>query len=107
MCASIPKNANDWQSMQLHVALLLEQACTGLEFEKKQQEGCRGQFPALNVGISHGGGQTYPKTLGQSIKNAPIIKKLMEDSAFERISGFATGIQAISPHYNSLLTSTH
>ena len=89
--AGKPKKDETWDEVQHRAASLLENARHKLHFDKKERESCRGKFPAINIGISHGGGQPYPKTLEQNSKNAPILEELMADECFNRISGFAAG----------------
>ena len=91
VCAGTPKGAKDWDALQRHAASLLEDARSRLKFDKKDKDNRRGKFSAINVGISHGGGQPYPKALEQDLTNAPILNELMEDESFKRISGFAAG----------------
>ncbi|KDR67150.1 hypothetical protein GALMADRAFT_80188 [Galerina marginata CBS 339.88] len=87
----MPKNDETWPAVQARAAELLENARPSLFFEKKEKKSRRGKFPAINIGISHGGGQSYPKILSQNPSNAPVLKALVEDQVFERISGFSTG----------------
>ena len=87
----MPRNDEGWDDVQRRAAFLLENARDRLTFDKKETFGRRGKFPAINVGISHGGGQPYPKELEQCDANKPILKELLEDNSFARISGFASG----------------
>ena len=89
--AGKPKNDETWDDVHCRAASLLENARHKLHFDAKERQSRRGKFPAINVGISHGGGQPYPKTLEQNPKNAPILEELMADDCFQRISGFAAG----------------
>ncbi|PPQ82213.1 hypothetical protein CVT26_009203 [Gymnopilus dilepis] len=91
VCAGIPKNAKDWDALQRHAASLLENARGKLKFDQKDKDNRRGKFSAINIGISHGGGQPYPKALEQDAANAQVLEELMEDESFKRISGFAAG----------------
>ncbi|PPQ97626.1 hypothetical protein CVT26_002549, partial [Gymnopilus dilepis] len=91
VCAGMPRNDENWNSVQHRAAALLEDARVRLIFGKKEQNGRRGKFPAINIGISHGGGQPYPKMLQQASVNIPTLQTLMNDWSFQRISGFATG----------------
>ncbi|PPR04903.1 hypothetical protein CVT26_012726, partial [Gymnopilus dilepis] len=89
--AGVPKNDETWDDVHHRAASLLEDARGHLTFEKKETNGRRGKFPAINVGISHGGGQPHPKVLQQADGNKKVLEELVHDRAFERISGFATG----------------
>ncbi|KDR74188.1 hypothetical protein GALMADRAFT_71350 [Galerina marginata CBS 339.88] len=91
VCAGVPKNNAGWDSLQMRAATLLEASRHALVFNEKNRKSRRGKFSAINVGISHGGGQTHPMVLSQEPKNAPILKELMADKAFHRISGFSAG----------------
>ncbi|PPQ80230.1 hypothetical protein CVT25_003529, partial [Psilocybe cyanescens] len=91
ICAGVPDKDNTWSEVHHHAAELLESARPHLSFNRKDKKHRRGNFSALSVGISHGGGQPYPKTLRQDARNEPILEELMKDKVFERISGFATG----------------
>ncbi|KAI0038255.1 hypothetical protein FA95DRAFT_1578318, partial [Auriscalpium vulgare] len=48
----------------------------------------RGNYPALSMGISYGGGQTEPAQLLLNENNKPIAKKLRAGRGVRRISGF-------------------
>lgn len=51
----------------------------------------RGNFAALTTGISHGGGQLQPGALVNGIINTAVLCDLLNNSAFIRLAGFATG----------------
>ncbi|KDR65304.1 hypothetical protein GALMADRAFT_23815, partial [Galerina marginata CBS 339.88] len=90
ICAGQPRGDKSWDSVQHGASDLLEGARSRLRFNKKDLKHCRGGFPALAVGISHGGGQGHPRMLAQELQNEPILDGLMKEEPFQRISGFAT-----------------
>ncbi|KDR72377.1 hypothetical protein GALMADRAFT_74017 [Galerina marginata CBS 339.88] len=91
VCAGQPRGDGLWDAVQLDASDRLEEARGLLHFQKKELKHRRGAFPALAVGISHGGGQTHPRVLAQDEKNKSTLNRLMEENTFHRISGFATG----------------
>jgi hypothetical protein len=91
VCAGAPDNDETWLGVHQRAAEILESARPKLSFDKKEKKHRRGKFPAIAIGISHGGGQPYPMILDQDPRNELILEELMRDKAFERISGFATG----------------
>ncbi|KDR66326.1 hypothetical protein GALMADRAFT_259368 [Galerina marginata CBS 339.88] len=91
VCAGLPRGDETWDSLQLRASDLLEEARPRLCFNKKDLKHRRGSFPALAVGISHGGGQSYPKTLVHEPQNDSVLDALLQEDVFHRISGFSTG----------------
>ncbi|PPR02920.1 hypothetical protein CVT26_009775, partial [Gymnopilus dilepis] len=61
ICLGAPKHDETWEDVHRRAAEILESARDRLYFEEKDKKHRRGKFPALAVGISHGGGQKYPK----------------------------------------------
>ena len=91
ICLGAPKHDETWEDVHRRAAEILESARDWLYFEEKDKKHRRGKFPALAVGISHGGGQKYPKVLEQDKRNEEIWDEILQDGAFERISGFSAG----------------
>lgn len=88
---SRPDADQTWDDLQRHASDVLETARGRLHFETKEGLHRRGQFTALAVGISFGGGQKHPKALAQDRRNRETLEGLLNQTAFKRISGFATG----------------
>ena len=91
VCVSKPAGDESWEELQQRAAQAIESARSRLYFSKKDRDHRRGGFPALAVGISHGGGQPYPKMRRQDPRNQDALQDLLSEPAFERISGHATG----------------
>lgn len=52
----------------------------------------RGNFAALTTGISYGGGQTQPGAFVNGVINTAVLCALVNNSAFVRLAGLATGV---------------
>lgn len=87
VCAGRPTGDETWENAQQRASEILEAARSQLYLEK--EAGRRGGFSALTFGISHGGGQKYPRVLAQGKHNQGILDGLLKEVAFARISGFA------------------
>jgi hypothetical protein len=87
LLGGMPK-AQDWDDVQKDASLGIEVARPQLIVPQKYLHHRRGHFPALAVGISHGGGQSYPQVLSNGKHNTPILNELIQMPAFKRISGF-------------------
>ena len=57
VCAGMPRKDENWDGVHHRAARLIEDTRHRLQFDKKTSQNRRGKFPAINVGISHGGGQ--------------------------------------------------
>ena len=88
------------------VTQAIEEARSECNFPKKAKKHRRGNFPALAVGISYGGGQrvclyntfAYPSNSQQkpgnlchSDANAAALSKLVSNDAVKKVAGFASG----------------
>ncbi|PPQ76637.1 hypothetical protein CVT26_012763 [Gymnopilus dilepis] len=91
VCLGKPENDETWEDTHRRAAEVLESARDRLYFQDKDLNHRRGGFPALAVGISHGGGQKYPKVLDQDKRNEEVFEEILENKAFQRISGFTSG----------------
>jgi len=80
-----------WNDLQLEASDLIEAARPRLVLQKGCHKHCRGRFPAMPFGISHGGGQPRPKVLNQHPNNRLVLQELVESESLSRISGFANG----------------
>lgn len=57
LLGGMPGDPN-WDTVQLNASDAIDTTRAQLKFESKDLHHRRGNFPALGVGISHGGGQT-------------------------------------------------
>lgn len=55
----------------------------------------RGDFFALTVGLSYGGGQTKPGNLVHNKTACSVLDQLLSHPSFIRISGFSNGVFAL------------
>ncbi|KAJ3827756.1 hypothetical protein F5880DRAFT_1451473, partial [Lentinula raphanica] len=83
-------------------------------FTFKQKHHRRGKFPQISAGIAHGGGRTKPANIVQNSNNAAVVNQLVTSSAFQKLSGFTTGVLKAweprlynynSKHFEQLLAS--
>ncbi|KAJ3758279.1 hypothetical protein EV360DRAFT_70449 [Lentinula raphanica] len=83
-------------------------------FTFKQKHHRRGKFPQISAGIAHGGGRTRPANIVQNSNNAAVVNQLVTSSAFQKLSGFTTGVLKAweprlfnynSKHFEQLLAS--
>ena len=86
-----PADDPTWGSVNDEASRALEYTHGKLVFSTKDKVHRQERFPALTYGISHGGGQTKPGMLCHSQENADILRGLVENQAFIRISGFVNG----------------
>ncbi|PPR04400.1 hypothetical protein CVT24_013209 [Panaeolus cyanescens] len=63
-----------------------------LNLPGKYFEHRRGTFPCIPVGISHGGGQPYPRRLTYEKKTSELLDNLIRKPCFQRISGFTNSL---------------
>ncbi|KAF9471462.1 hypothetical protein BDN70DRAFT_819955, partial [Pholiota conissans] len=75
-------------------------------FPRKAAKHRRGNFPALNKGISHGNGSKRPGNLYQEKRNAAVLADLAKNPHISRISGhanssFATWAPKLYTHYDA------
>lgn len=82
---------NSWDVVHKEAADALEGARSACAFHPKNTCHRRGNFPALAIGISHGGGQLKPKNCVNGASNGRVLESLVAHPAFRRIAGFASG----------------
>jgi hypothetical protein len=82
----MPKDEG-WAEVSAEAAKAIEEARLQIIVPLKFSDHRRGQFPALAVGISHGGGQTQPSTL-QNYGNSLVLARLVNESSLKRVAGF-------------------
>lgn len=81
-----------WDDLMEHAAQLLHdaQAHCHNAIKGKRCSHRRGEFTALRAGVSHGGGQTQPGTLGNNRIDEAIIEGLNAAEPFQRLAGFSS-----------------
>lgn len=80
-----------WDKVLHDAAEALETSRLSARFSTKDKLHKRGRFPALPVGISHGGGQRKPGNFVHSQPNKGVLDELVAHPAFIRLAGFASG----------------
>ncbi|KAJ3762631.1 hypothetical protein EV360DRAFT_35268 [Lentinula raphanica] len=102
------------QTATEEAAALLCELRPQASFTNKQKYYRRGNFPQLSAGVAHGRGRTKPANVVQNEKNAEVVEQLLASPAFQRLSGFTTGVfKAWAPrlydycrdHFEQLLAS--
>ncbi|KAK0227741.1 hypothetical protein IW262DRAFT_1264066, partial [Armillaria fumosa] len=91
--AGQPEDPN-WESIHTSVSDLLDQSQGKCTFSWKQRKHRHGCYSALSVGISFGGGQTFPQNLHHEGTPARVLATLINHIAFIRLVGFASGVFA-------------
>jgi hypothetical protein len=79
-----------WPKLSRDGAEELEEARGRCKVSAKGHRHRRGQYVALQCGVSHGGGQTKPGNLRNDSPNDEIVADLNSKEPFRRMSGFAT-----------------
>ncbi|KAJ3774252.1 hypothetical protein FB446DRAFT_640212 [Lentinula raphanica] len=73
-------------------ACLLRDQRSRASFTYDQKNHRRGDFPQISAGVAHGGGRTKPANIVQNPDNAAVVDRLVASPAFQKLSGFATGV---------------
>ncbi|KAJ3759480.1 hypothetical protein EV360DRAFT_41813 [Lentinula raphanica] len=73
-------------------AKLLQRSRSRASFTLKQKTSRRGNFPQLSTGVAHGGGRLKPANVVHNKSNSKVLQELSDSQAFQRLSGFATGV---------------
>ncbi|KAF9540850.1 hypothetical protein CPC08DRAFT_738774 [Agrocybe pediades] len=108
VCAGHPADA-DWQSVSQAAADALKtrrHRCHVPLSERRDNR--RGDFINLSSGVSHGGGQKFPKNLSHSTRNAQVLEELNGMECFKRLAGFGSNVMAtwvpdLHDHYSDRL----
>ncbi|KAF9470948.1 hypothetical protein BDN70DRAFT_820656 [Pholiota conissans] len=82
-------NDKDWDVVRCGAAGAVDKCRKRCRFPKKSRVHRRGKFPALNVGISYGGGQKKPGNLYHSAQNKEALSALIADKNITRIAKYA------------------
>lgn len=70
----------------------MQDACSSNNFSEEQSNHRRGQYPAVSVGISFGGGQQLPGNLViTSLAHKAMVARLLSNTAIIRLATFASG----------------
>ncbi|KAF9473204.1 hypothetical protein BDN70DRAFT_966489 [Pholiota conissans] len=97
-----PNAPNEWDRVQACAVKDIKAADAALHYERKSLNHHRGPFPAVAMGISHGGGQTQPSLLYQTPHNRPILNALLCSPSLSRIAGFGNCLfRAYAPRLHS------
>lgn len=59
-------------------------------FLPKETLHCQGAFPAINMGVTHGKGTLAPVYLNNH-RHTPMMERLLDDPAVQRLAAFASG----------------
>ncbi|TDL20005.1 hypothetical protein BD410DRAFT_726349 [Rickenella mellea] len=80
-------DCKSWGDVTMEAERRLEVDGEMLIFDIKDVQHRRGDFPAINVGLSFGHGQPHPIVRGNG-KNGPVLNDLMESWPMQRIAGY-------------------
>ncbi|THU94250.1 hypothetical protein K435DRAFT_568132, partial [Dendrothele bispora CBS 962.96] len=91
--------SKDWDGLVSDAAEAIARTKNHISFTDKQLNNGRGEFPAVAVGVSHGGGRKEPGNVSQSSAAVlTLLTSLLELPCFQSLSGFANDIfQAYAP----------
>ncbi|KAJ7279786.1 hypothetical protein C8J57DRAFT_1058650, partial [Mycena rebaudengoi] len=94
MYAGAPSDQNWWTEVHDRAVAAMEWARENCSISEVRTFHRRGNWASLTTGQSHGGGQVMPGTLLNGVINSAILIFLLNESAFIRLAGFATGVFA-------------
>ncbi|KAH9842015.1 uncharacterized protein C8Q71DRAFT_690084, partial [Rhodofomes roseus] len=83
---------SQWHNVQAGAAAAIAEAREELSLTVKDRVHRRGDFPALAVGISYGGGQKRPQKLAHSSANARVLEQLVQHEHIKRIAAFGSSV---------------
>ncbi|KAJ3720931.1 hypothetical protein C8R42DRAFT_696497 [Lentinula raphanica] len=87
-----PPQTDDWKACVQAATDNLEKERGQCGFTQEQVTHRRGSFPALSTGILYGNGMIEPANVTHNKKNTAVLNRLINHSAFRRMSGFVTGV---------------
>ncbi|KAJ3503665.1 hypothetical protein NLJ89_g8332 [Agrocybe chaxingu] len=101
-----------WDKLAIWAANCLEEARLRCCASPQACHGRRGEFTTLRDGVSHGGGQTHPKNLSNTIVNEEVLAWLNSQECFQRLAGFVSSVFAttapeLHAHYEKHLGALH
>ncbi|KZP13563.1 hypothetical protein FIBSPDRAFT_753265 [Athelia psychrophila] len=94
VCSGRPR-ATDWGNVTRSASSAIAAARAQLNFPDGSTDHRRGQFPAMAIGVSYGGGQQVPGNLVHSNNNRAVLEGLLQDPSICRIASFANGSFAL------------
>ncbi|KAJ3766429.1 hypothetical protein FB446DRAFT_794122 [Lentinula raphanica] len=90
-----PPQTDDWKACAQAATNKLEKERHHCRFTAEQSTHRRGVFPALSTGIFFGNGMTQPANASHNKKNTAVLRRLTNYWAFQRMSGFVTGMMKV------------
>ncbi|KAJ3828635.1 hypothetical protein F5880DRAFT_1608305 [Lentinula raphanica] len=90
-----PPQTVEWKTCTHAATEALKKERSRCGFTAEQKDHRRGKFPALSSGILYGNGMTEPANISHNVKNTAALKRLTTHWAFERMSGFVTGVMKV------------
>ncbi|KAH9917197.1 uncharacterized protein B0H18DRAFT_1123790 [Fomitopsis serialis] len=81
-----------WTGVHRDAAAAISEARLRLSFASKDVVHRRGDFPALAVGVSYGGGQKQPANLVHSSANETVLGSLLANQHVQRIASFGSNV---------------
>ncbi|KAF9554701.1 hypothetical protein CPC08DRAFT_737612 [Agrocybe pediades] len=85
-------NDPNWPEIHRLAAAALEERRCQCRVSEKNKEHRRGHFKSLRCGVSHGGGQSYPKNLHNTKANEALLEELNNLKPFRRLVGFSSSV---------------
>ncbi|KAF7336319.1 hypothetical protein MVEN_02180300 [Mycena venus] len=90
--AGMPDDPNFMHNVHDPAVEAMKKAAQDTSISDERQAHRRGLFPQLTFGDSMGGGQVEPGQLVNGVINTAVLLSLLSNSAFIRLTGFATGL---------------
>ncbi|KAE9402352.1 hypothetical protein BT96DRAFT_937307 [Gymnopus androsaceus JB14] len=88
-CIGRPRDPNWMPDINKEAAWVLDKARVNLKLSAKQANNQQGEFTAIAIGYSHGGGQMEPSNSKHCKKNLKVLKSLLANPAVQHLSGIA------------------
>ncbi|KAI0359456.1 hypothetical protein OH77DRAFT_1493690 [Trametes cingulata] len=86
--AGRPRDSQEWSDINEKAMEAFEEARATLKLTEKQTANRRGDYAAVSVGVSFGGGQTHPANFSLTGKKQAAVEKLLSNRAVCRLAGF-------------------
>ncbi|KAF7336320.1 hypothetical protein MVEN_02180400 [Mycena venus] len=102
--AGMPDDPNFMHNVHDPAVEAMKKAAQDTSISDERQAHRRGLFPQLTFGDSMGGGQVEPGQLVNGVINTAVLLSLLSNSAFIRLTGFATGVFLLFLVITSFLT---
>ncbi|KAI0644163.1 hypothetical protein C8Q79DRAFT_1002104 [Trametes meyenii] len=83
-----------WDSVVADATTAMQKAAGSCKFKDEQVKHRRGNYPALDAGVSYGGGQQVPTNLKHTKKNGRALQELRSHPAMVRLAGFGSSALA-------------